>query len=85
MPYDPNSLSNLDEVKTNHIHLDLVVDFTAKTLTGSAELTIEAISKVATKVILDTSFIDIHSVSLAGKSLKVSPIRQLSRSKRVRG
>ncbi|KAF9353213.1 Leukotriene A-4 hydrolase [Mortierella sp. NVP85] len=70
MPYDPNSLSNLDEVKTNHIHLDLVVDFTAKTLTGSAELTIEAISKVATKVILDTSFIDIRSVSLAGKSLK---------------
>ncbi|KAI7817239.1 hypothetical protein BC939DRAFT_402867 [Gamsiella multidivaricata] len=72
MPYDPTSLSNLDEVKTNHIHLDLAVDFTAKTLTGTAELEVEAIVDNISKVILDTSYIAIHSVSIGDKSLKHS-------------
>lgn len=71
MPCDPTSLSNLKEVKTNHIHLDLVVNFITKTLTGSAELTVQALTDSVTKVVLDTSYIDIHSVTLAGKSLKV--------------
>jgi len=71
MPYDPTSLSNLDEVKTNHIHLDLAVSFEKKTLSGSAELEIEAIADNVTKVILDTSFIAIHSVAVAGQTLKV--------------
>ncbi|KAG0052561.1 Leukotriene A-4 hydrolase [Gryganskiella cystojenkinii] len=72
MPYDPTSLSNLDEVKTNHIHLDLAVSFEQKTLSGSAELEIEAIADNVNKVILDTSFIAIHSVSVAGHALKHS-------------
>lgn len=71
MPYDPTSLSNLDEVKTNHIHLDLAVDFTAKTLAGSAELEIEAIADNVAKVVLDTSFIAIHSVSIGDNVLQV--------------
>ncbi|GJJ73186.1 leukotriene-A4 hydrolase [Entomortierella parvispora] len=70
MPYDPTSLSNLDEVKTNHIHLDLAVSFEKKTLSGSAELEIEAIADNVTKVVLDTSFIAIHSVTVAGEALK---------------
>jgi len=71
MPYDPTSQSNLDEAKTNHIHLDLAVDFDAKILSGSAELEIEAIADAVTKVILDTSFIDIRSVSVGGQALSV--------------
>ncbi|KAK3812791.1 MAG: peptidase family M1-domain-containing protein [Linnemannia gamsii] len=70
MAYDPNSQSNLDEVKTSHIHLNLAVDFVAKTLAGSAELDIEAIANNVSKLILDTSFIAIHSVSLDGTPLK---------------
>ncbi|KAG0279799.1 Leukotriene A-4 hydrolase [Linnemannia exigua] len=70
MAYDPNSQSNLDEVKTSHIHLNLAVDFVAKTLAGSAELDIEAIASNVSKLILDTSFIAIHSVSLDGTPLK---------------
>ncbi|KAG0258255.1 Leukotriene A-4 hydrolase [Mortierella polycephala] len=65
MPYDPTSQSNLDEVKTNHIHLDLTVDFDAKTLAGSAELEVEAIADQVTKLILDTSYIVVRSVSTA--------------------
>ncbi|KAK5809994.1 peptidase family M1-domain-containing protein [Linnemannia elongata] len=70
MAYDPNSQSNLDEVKTSHIHLNLAVDFVAKTLAGSAELDIEAIADSVSKLILDTSFITIHSVTLNGAPLK---------------
>ncbi|KAF9430026.1 Leukotriene A-4 hydrolase [Podila epigama] len=72
MPYDPTSLSNLDEVKTNHIHLNLAVDFSAKTLSGSAELDVEAIADNVTKVILDTSYIAIHSVSINDNVLQYS-------------
>lgn len=71
MPYDPTSQSNLDEAKTNHIHLNLAVDFDAKILSGSAELEIEAIADAVTKVILDTSFIDIRSASIGGQTLNV--------------
>ncbi|KAG0096967.1 Leukotriene A-4 hydrolase [Podila epicladia] len=70
MPYDPTSQSNLDQVKTNHIHLDLAVNFAAKELVGSAELEIEAIADHVNTVVLDTSFIDVKAVSAAGKSLQ---------------
>ncbi|KAF9903836.1 Leukotriene A-4 hydrolase [Lobosporangium transversale] len=70
MPYDPTSLSNLDEVKTSHIHLNLAVDFTQKILTGSAELDIVAIADNVSKIVLDTSFIAIHSVKADDKALK---------------
>ncbi|KAF8982329.1 Cullin-associated NEDD8-dissociated protein 1 [Entomortierella lignicola] len=69
MPYDPTSQSNLDEIKTNHIHLALNVDFTAKALTGSAQLELEAIADNISRVVLDTSYIDIRSVSESGKLL----------------
>ncbi|KAF9934607.1 Leukotriene A-4 hydrolase [Linnemannia zychae] len=70
MPYDPTSQSNIDELKTNHIHLDLTVNFETKTLTGSAELELEAIADNVSKVILDTSYIDVRSVSSNGSPLK---------------
>ncbi|KAF9116751.1 Leukotriene A-4 hydrolase [Mortierella sp. AM989] len=69
MPYDPTSQSNLDEIKTSHIHLALTVDFAAKTLTGSAQLQLEAIADNVTRVVLDTSYIEIHSVSTSGTPL----------------
>jgi leukotriene-A4 hydrolase len=71
MPYDPTSQSNLDEVKTNHIHLVLSVDFAAKTLAGSAELEVEAIAEYVSRVVLDTSYIEVRSVSAAGQALTV--------------
>jgi hypothetical protein len=71
MPYDPTSQSNIDEFKTNHIHLDLTVDFSAKTLSGSAELELETIADNVSKVVLDTSYIDVRSVTSNGKALQV--------------
>ncbi|KAF9917436.1 Leukotriene A-4 hydrolase [Lobosporangium transversale] len=69
MPYDPTSQSNLNEIKTNHIHLDLTVDFNTKVLSGNAELDIEAIADQVSYIVLDTSHIDIRSVSTAEKML----------------
>ncbi|KAG0304689.1 Leukotriene A-4 hydrolase, partial [Dissophora globulifera] len=40
------------------------------TLTGSAELDVEAIADNVSKVVLDTSFIDVRSVSVDGQALK---------------
>ncbi|KAG0270132.1 Leukotriene A-4 hydrolase [Actinomortierella ambigua] len=70
MPYDPNSQSNLDQIKTTHIHINLDVNFTSKILAGSAELDIEAIADNVNQLILDTSFIDIRAVSANGAPLK---------------
>ncbi|KAI1316324.1 Leukotriene A-4 hydrolase [Mortierella claussenii] len=69
MPYDPTSQSNLDEVKTNHIHLDLTVDFSEKILIGSAELEIEAIKDNVKNVVLDTSHLHVRFVSVDGREL----------------
>lgn len=40
---DPNSQANVDAIITQHIHLDLVVDFAAQVLKGSAVFDVEAV------------------------------------------
>lgn len=40
---DPNSQANVDAIITQHIHLDLAVDFTAHVLKGSAVFDVEAL------------------------------------------
>ena len=51
---DMHSKSNVNEVKTKHLHLELAVDFGSKTLMGSAKHTIENMSN-ANKIIFDAS------------------------------
>ncbi|KAF9586325.1 Leukotriene A-4 hydrolase [Lunasporangiospora selenospora] len=72
MAYDPSSQSNISEVKTSHIHLDLVVDFATKILKGSAALNIVAVADNVAKVVLDTSYINIISATANGSVLKHS-------------
>jgi leukotriene-A4 hydrolase len=64
---DMHSNSNLNEVKTTHLHLNLEVDFLSKTLNGSAVHTIENIEGV-TKMIFDTKQLEIKSVLLDGET-----------------
>lgn len=40
---DPNSQANVDAIVTQHIHLDLFVDFAAHALKGSAVFDVEAV------------------------------------------
>ncbi|KAG9285768.1 hypothetical protein G9A89_013193 [Geosiphon pyriformis] len=67
--YDPNTLSNINEVQTKHLHLDLAIDFEKKILTGSVLLRLLTVANDVAKVILDTSYVFVERVSLEGKSL----------------
>ncbi|KAJ2552698.1 Leucyl aminopeptidase yscIV, partial [Coemansia sp. RSA 1933] len=62
---DPNSQSNLGEVSTTHVRLDLAVDFAASKLTGTATLDLKALAQ-AKHVVLDTNHLIIKSAALEG-------------------
>lgn len=64
---DMHSKSNVNEVKTKHLHLELAVDFGSKTLMGSAKHTIENVTN-ATKIIFDIKQLDIEKVILDGEN-----------------
>ncbi|PKY39774.1 leukotriene A4 hydrolase N-terminal domain-containing protein [Rhizophagus irregularis] len=70
MYYDPSTLSNINEIQTSHIGLNLRVDFEHKILDGSITLRLITIADNVNKVILDTKNLIIKSVSQDGKQLK---------------
>ncbi|KAI9505022.1 Leucyl aminopeptidase yscIV [Coemansia spiralis] len=72
---DPNSQSNLNEVATLHVHLDLAVEFACSKLSGTAILELQALAQTQ-QVVLDTAHLTIKSASLisaegASKALKI--------------
>jgi leukotriene-A4 hydrolase len=60
---DPHSYSRPDEVRVEHIDLDLDVDFAKKQLSGTATLRIRNTAG-AGRLLLDTSLLDIRRVTL---------------------
>jgi leukotriene A-4 hydrolase/aminopeptidase len=62
---DPHSFSNPDEVRIEHIALDLGVDFAAKRLHGTANLRVRNESNART-LILDTNGLTIRRVTVDG-------------------
>jgi aminopeptidase N len=68
---EPNTLSNLKEVKVKHIHLDLTVDFVQRLLGGQATLTFDPLQDRVENVVLDTSFLNITAVEMDSKQLEV--------------
>ncbi len=67
---DDHSYARPQEARVRHIDLDLTADFTKKTLSGTASLTLEAEAN-AKQVILDTKALDILKVTDAsGEPLK---------------
>ncbi|KAJ1803087.1 Leucyl aminopeptidase yscIV, partial [Coemansia sp. RSA 2598] len=71
---DPNSQSNLDEVTTSHVHLDVAVDFDAKVLRGTAALQMQAL-RATQEVVLDSAHLRIkgaHLIESGGKSTVLS-------------
>lgn len=67
-PYDPArdyfTFANTDAFVTEHLALDLSVDFEAKQLKGSVLLTIRRVDAVADSIVLDTRDLTISSVRL---------------------
>ncbi|KAI7890724.1 peptidase family M1-domain-containing protein [Mucor mucedo] len=68
---DLSSQANIDQVKTTHLHLNWNVDFKSQILYGSVVLDLVTSVENVNKVVLDTSYLDIQSVTLGEKeSLK---------------
>ncbi|KAJ2720355.1 Leucyl aminopeptidase yscIV [Coemansia sp. Benny D115] len=77
---DPNSQSNLGEVTTTHVHLDIAVDFAAQVLRGTAALSMQAL-KPASEVVLDSAHLVVSKATLvdstgAESALKVDASTQ---------
>src|SRR5687767_9000394 len=60
---DPHSYARPQEVRVEHIGLDLTVDFAKKQLSGTANLRIKK-EQGATTLMLDTNGLDIRRVTL---------------------
>ena len=59
---DPSSFARLTEAYTQHIHLDLAVDFNKKALIGSTTQTFIIAKDNVDQIILDTRCLKIHSI-----------------------
>ena len=59
---DHYSFANSDQFVTDHLHLDLAVDFDARELHGSATLNMRRVDAEADEVILDTRDLTIENV-----------------------
>jgi aminopeptidase N len=57
-----NSYANVEQVRTRHVALDLVVDFRKSELSGTATLELERIDPALKQLVLDTQDLDIHKV-----------------------
>jgi hypothetical protein len=64
--HDYFSFANTDQFVTEHLALDLSVDFDKKELRGSAVLNMQRLDPVATEIILDTRDLHIESVVVNG-------------------
>jgi aminopeptidase N len=71
------SYANVDAFATTHLALDLTADFEAKTLAGTAELTLERRNPSATEVVLDTRDLQIRKAeaSAGGGTWAETPYR----------
>ena len=68
---EPNTLSNISQVKTTHLHLDWTISFEKKILSGHVVLDLITLVDNVDKVVLDTSFLDVTKASYEGKDVKV--------------
>jgi aminopeptidase N len=69
---DPHSFARPAEARVRHVGLDLDVDFTARTLSGTATLAIERAASGDT-LVLDTRDLEIEAVEAATTSLTTPP------------
>ncbi|GAB7348337.1 hypothetical protein MBLNU459_g6311t1 [Dothideomycetes sp. NU459] len=69
-PRDPNTLANYNAWRTKHVTADLELDFEAKKVWGCVTLSLKRVGKGDGKIVLDSSFVDVKNVKLAGQKVK---------------
>jgi leukotriene-A4 hydrolase len=62
---DPYSYANVEAFASDHLDLDLLVDFDKRVLAGSATLQLRRIDPQAAEIVLDTRDLTIHDVEFA--------------------
>jgi leukotriene-A4 hydrolase len=65
VPKDSSTLANVGAFVAKHLVLDLIADFAAKTLSGTAELRFDRRDRDASEVVLDTRDLTIQKVEAA--------------------
>lgn len=60
--HDPFTYANYEDVRVTHVDIDLDVDFEAKILSGTAELSFERIDEYASTLVLDANDLDVETV-----------------------
>lgn len=65
-PRDPNTLSNYNAWRTKNTTADFTIDFAAKRLKGHVSHTLARLAKGESKIVLDTSYLAVSSVEVAG-------------------
>jgi aminopeptidase N len=88
--YDPAhdyfSYANTEQFVTEHLALDLVVDFDARELRGAVTLTLQKLDSAATEIVLDTRDLDITGVQvLLADAVSVAADYRFGESDKVRG
>ncbi|KAJ9476995.1 Leucine aminopeptidase 2 [Pseudozyma hubeiensis] len=69
VPEDIHTHAKPAEYKPVHLHLDWNIDWYARTISGRVSHVIELIKPGLTSIILDASYLKIHSVHVEGKSV----------------
>ncbi|KAI8099339.1 peptidase family M1-domain-containing protein [Halteromyces radiatus] len=72
MKTDPSSLSNLTEITTTHLHLNWDISFDKKIIQGYVVLDLKTLVDNVSKVVLDTSYLDIHNVEYNNSLIQFS-------------
>lgn len=67
---DPATQSNYAEITTRHVHFDWIIDWKERVISGSATHDLEADQDNVAQIVLDTSYLDIKEVLVAGSSVK---------------
>ena len=60
---DPSTQANYENFRTQHLRTDFAIDFGQKRLSGEVRLTLQVLQS-SDEVVLDTSFLDLHKVSV---------------------
>ncbi|KAI5293477.1 hypothetical protein KEM52_005495, partial [Ascosphaera acerosa] len=66
-PRDPNTLSNYHQLRINHTTANLEIVFEKQQLVGSVVHTLVSKDSAADKVVLDTSYLDVKTVTVDGQ------------------
>lgn len=71
---DPHSFANIDAFRTRHIDLTLHVDFDARRLRATADLTLDGLDPRARTVVLDTRDLDVRGAWLVREGDEPLPL-----------